>query len=136
MSSRFQLLEHHGEATIATLQRLKLLVPCDIYLTDHQKAARFSLSRGLKRSQLAPDQCDVQLSSAALAYCFRHLWGGNTLLVNGRYQAPPSGNFERFRRYLLLSDLANHDKPVASYVQPRVTRACSMRSLDRVPGFP
>ncbi len=89
--------------------------PAHIWLTDHDVAVALALDRGLRRSARPRHECDVALSSDALAYCFENLWGGNTLLVNGRFSVPPGGHFERFRRYLTLADLANHGKTAWHY---------------------
>lgn len=118
--------EHHGSMKLKALQRTGLLKPAHIYLSDHDLAVGLTIPEGLRRSRRERAECDVELSSSALAYCFRHMWGGNTLLVNGRYRTL-NGNFEHFRRYLLLSDLVNHDKGIDGYVRPRVGRL-----MDRV----
>ncbi len=117
-----QLRDHHSRASLRILRTGGLLRPAHIYLTDHERAVALTLEGGLRASARTADNCDVALSSSALAYCFRHMWGGNTLLVNGRYTTPPGGNFEHFRRYLLLADLVNHGKGVMGYIAPRAGR--------------
>ncbi|WP_157448612.1 hypothetical protein [Brevibacillus brevis] len=56
-----------------------------------------------------PLDCDVELSSEALHYCFTHLWGWSTLRINSRLQAPKGRNV-RFKRFVMLGHVAqlNH----------------------------
>lgn len=103
---------HHGLATIRALNAAGMLRPAHIYLADHQKAVALVLPDGIRASARAREECDVEMTSDAFAHIMENLWGGNTLLVNGRYQAPPGGDFERFRRYAALSDMANHGERV------------------------
>ena len=41
---------------------------------------------------------DLALSSDSLLYCIKTDWGGETLKINGRFEAPAGGNSERFFR--------------------------------------
>jgi hypothetical protein len=43
-------------------------------------------------------QPDIITSSDSLLYCMTTDWGGETLAINGRFQAPPGGNPRRFFR--------------------------------------
>lgn len=87
-----KLVEHHGKMTIRAMQAAGILKPVHIYLPDQQKAVGLSLPEGLRASARDPQNCDVEMTSDALAYTFRNLWGGNTLLVNGRFQAAISSD--------------------------------------------
>lgn len=112
---REEIVARNGALKLRAMKALGQLKPAHIFITDHDVAAGFALDRGLRRSTRSREYCDIELSSEALAYCFRHLWGGNTLLINGRFQAPPGGNLEHFRRYLMLASFANHDKTIVDY---------------------
>ncbi|MEJ8546956.1 MBL fold metallo-hydrolase [Brevibacillus borstelensis] len=84
---------------------LRIARPVIFYLPDCQKALRFSLARGLEEIRQNPVDCDVELSSEALNYCFNHLWGWSTLRINGRLQAP-KGKHARFARFVMLGHVA------------------------------
>jgi hypothetical protein len=57
-----------------------------VWLADYDAAYCMSLTRGLRRTRRRREGCDVELSSDSLGYAFRHLWGGETLLVNARFR--------------------------------------------------
>ncbi|UIO41945.1 MBL fold metallo-hydrolase [Brevibacillus brevis] len=84
---------------------LSIVRPVTFYLSDYQKTFRFSLADGLIESPCDPLDCDVELSSEALHYCFTHLWGWSTLRINGRLQAPKGRN-ARFKRFVMLGHVA------------------------------
>jgi len=84
--------------------------PARIWVTDHRASATFDLIGGLQPSGLPRDRCDVELSSAALAYAFRFLWGGETLQVNGRFnEIQADGRIPLFD-YLWLASALNHSE--------------------------
>jgi hypothetical protein len=66
------------------------------YCTDHNASYVFDLDNGLLNSSLDSRDCDVVLSSESLWYMFKHLWGGDTLYINGRYQIPQKGDVRSF----------------------------------------
>ena len=74
-----------------------------LYLTDHNLSLRLGLS-GLRqiRSKSYADH-DIALSSSALLYCLRFPWGGETLMINGRFQAPVKGNHHKFFRWFSIA---------------------------------
>jgi len=80
---------------------LKFLPTAHIWVRDHQKAYRFSL-RGLFPIDAAISDCDVIVGSEGLAYCFRFLWGGDTLNINGRFEKGKR-KFWRFRVYFAIA---------------------------------
>ncbi|BAH46141.1 hypothetical protein BBR47_51640 [Brevibacillus brevis NBRC 100599] len=84
---------------------LSIVRPVTFYLSDYQKTFRFSLADGLIESPCDPLDCDVELSSEALHYCFTHLWGWSTLRINSRLQAPKGRN-ARFKRFVMLGHVA------------------------------
>ena len=60
--------------------------PARLFVTDLGQAFTFDLRGGLQPIDIPGDACDIMLSSASLAYCFRFDWGGETLYVNGCFQ--------------------------------------------------
>ena len=53
------------------------------------------------------------LSSESLAVCFKLPWGGETLRINGRFEAPPNGRDHRFFNYFRLARSLNLGAPMA-----------------------
>ena len=86
---------------------VRLLRPAKIYLEDYNAAFIFSLKNGLEQINIHPDYCDIILSSDALNYCFKYLWGGGTLRVNGRYQMTAKGNYFNFKMFFQVSQINN-----------------------------
>jgi len=84
-----------------------LLQPSPIHLSDLDVVAELRYPEGLVRAAHARQACDIRLSSAALSYCFRFPWGGDTLHVNGRFTKPPGGRWKRFSRHFSPSVLNN-----------------------------
>ena len=128
---RERLLSAHG-LPLKLVARLRLLKPTYLYITNLDIAAAFTLSRGLEPTVKAREDCDIALSSDALSYLLEHLWGGETLKINGRFEVPPHGQFHAFDRYVTLGELANHGD---SYLRHRVRRsllAVTKRLPDRL----
>lgn len=86
------------------------LKPSFIYLADYQKTFKLDLKEGLVAVQKNELDCDISLSSDALNYCFKFLWGGSTTRINGRFQVPKNGNFHNWKMYFQTSQLNNLDK--------------------------
>jgi UDP-MurNAc hydroxylase len=57
-----------------------------IYVPDHQQSYVLSLDAGLQPAAFEQHECDVAVSSGALLYAFKFLWGGQTLQINGRFR--------------------------------------------------
>lgn len=76
------------KARIAWLQQLATLrpLPARIWLTDQAHAVEFSSIRGLRRVSVQKADCDLEVSSSALFYALRFLWGGESLQINGRFR--------------------------------------------------
>lgn len=106
---RSRVFDRHG-LTLRMLSMAGNPAPTHVWLTDLGRAVRFNLTRGLVLSRRRCNECDVALSSSALAYMLNNLWGGMTLIVNGRYSRPPHGDFDRFQRYIRLADRTNHGR--------------------------
>jgi hypothetical protein len=85
----------------------RFLKPCVVHITDHNLLYSLSLA-GFSPVKKHTSPADISLSSDAMAYCFRFLWGGATLRINGRYQVPDGGDFEKWKWYFQISELNNH----------------------------
>ena len=57
-----------------------------IYVPDHHQSYVLSLEAGLRPAAFEPWECDVAVSSGALLYTLKFLWGGQTLQINGRFR--------------------------------------------------
>jgi UDP-MurNAc hydroxylase len=75
---------------------LKAMPAARIHLSDLEKDVEFSFRSGLTEGVSGP--IDISTSSDSLMYCLTKSWGGETLQVNGRYQAPAAGNQSHFFR--------------------------------------
>lgn len=89
-----------GLATLATGR----LVPALVYVTDHGTSYAFDPEKGLTPAPQVPRaECDVAMSSAALSYAFRFLWGGQTLHINGRFEEIKPDARDRLFRYFHMA---------------------------------
>jgi len=107
------------------------LPPTPVWLTDHQQAVKLSLD-GISLSPLSREECDVAMSSDALAYVLGNLWGGMTLVISGRFEVPSGGDLmvggppKRFGRYVTLADDANHGYSLAKELKARIASRLPM----------
>lgn len=98
-----------GLSFIKTLRRMNsdILIrrvrPTTVYLTDHKLSLKLGAA-GLKviKPRRYVDH-DIALSSEALLYCLRFPWGGETLMINGRFQVPENGDHHRFFRWFSIA---------------------------------
>lgn len=60
--------------------------PARIFINDHESSYTFDLRHGLRRSAALRSECHIDLSADSLLFCFKFPWGGETLLINGRFQ--------------------------------------------------
>ena len=92
-SSRKLDLERLSEGLrVASTPLGAALRPAFVYVRDLDQAFAFDLDRGLRSIARARGDCDIELGSEALSYCFRFPWGGETLQVNGRFREPGVAN--------------------------------------------
>jgi UDP-MurNAc hydroxylase len=82
------------------------LRPSFIFIEDYNESYELSL-QGFKIASVAKEKCDIVMSSDALQYCFRFLWGGSTIRVNGRYQVPKHGKFFNWKLYFQIAQNNN-----------------------------
>jgi hypothetical protein len=101
-----RLLRRNG-VLFRLARRRRPFAPARIRVADHDVVLEFSLERGLVAGPASARPCDIDLSSEALSYCFRHEWGGGTLQVNGRYRVPAGGDAARFHLYFELAEQNN-----------------------------
>jgi hypothetical protein len=74
-----------------------------IWLEDLEVALRFDLT-GLHRIPNRPSKVyDIALGSEALRYCLRFPWGGETLMINGRFRAPAGGDHYKFLHWFTIA---------------------------------
>jgi UDP-MurNAc hydroxylase len=73
---------------------LNSLPPAVVYLSDLDTHLELSFRTGLK--VVEERQPDIILSSDSLLNCLTTDWGGETLVINGRFQVPPGGRPRRF----------------------------------------
>lgn len=86
---------------------LRRLRSAAIFLTDLKVSVRLSLAGLREISPLSYDRHDIALSSAAFLYCLKFPWGGETLMVNGRFEAPAAGERYRFFRWFAIAHANN-----------------------------
>lgn len=108
--------------------------PARIYVTDHGLSLEFSLN-GLHRRERPRAECDLALSSAALDYAFRFLWGGDTLNVNGRFACPSGGRPQRFMLYAGMASQINRGEATPLRTLARAIVARGLRATPGVRGL-
>jgi hypothetical protein len=84
-----------------------------VFVSDHGRSYSFSLTGGLRRSDRPREKCDAVVSSESLAVCFKLPWGGETLRINGRFEAPPDGREYRFFNIFRFVRSLNLGEPIA-----------------------
>jgi hypothetical protein len=75
-------------ARLTAMRELLLLRmrPARIWLSDIGTSLDYCILRGLEESGRDREDCDIELSSGALLFAFKFLWGGETLQINGRFR--------------------------------------------------
>lgn len=86
---------------------IKLFTPVKIYIEDYDNSYTFDFKNGLREKVISKDYCDISINSDALLYCYSHLWGGDTLNINGRFQIPRKGNYSIVRQHFKLASSNN-----------------------------
>lgn len=75
----------------------------NIYITDYKRSFSMTGRKGLTEINLEYNDCDIAVSSEALYYCFKFLWGFGTLNINARFQTPKNGDCSRINRFMNLA---------------------------------
>jgi hypothetical protein len=83
-----------------------------IWVADYEAAFGLSVFRGLRRGGRRREECDVALSSDSLRSVFQFLWGGETLLVNGRFRELRPGGWAALSNYVGLAGARNRGLPI------------------------
>lgn len=86
---------------------LNPLPPARIWVSDHGQAFTFDLDAGLAPSPLTREECDLAADSDSLHYAFIFLWGGESLLVNGRFEELRPGGRNALFDYFHTSSYMN-----------------------------
>jgi hypothetical protein len=114
------LLAYHGwPLRLASLIGRVPATP--VWLQDLSTAVELSL-RGLRPANLPREECDVAMTTDALAGVLQSYWGGMTLVISGRFDVPGGGDLllggppQRFNRYIRLADDINHGWPLRQEV--------------------
>lgn len=108
---------------------VKLLAPAKIYLTDYANSFLLSVSSGLMERTYDRSECDIELSSESLDYCFSFPWGNDTLGINGRYQRPKNGKYSRFYNFFRFDQLQSRGiTPDFSYFTSMLLRRALVRA--------
>ena len=64
----------------------------------------FTIFTGCGPSSRRREDCDVAMSSDSLRYAFQHMWGGESLQVNGRFrELRPDGRLALFQYFWLAA---------------------------------
>jgi hypothetical protein len=101
--SRPTLRDRLALAGILLFQRIE---PSSIHVVDLGRSYLFDLDRGLRPCTLSKAACDVWLRSDSLLYCFKFLWGGDTLQINGRFrEVRPESRINLFEDFWLAKGL-------------------------------
>ncbi len=107
-----------------------------VYVTDHRQAYSFHPVRGLETVALEPADCDVSLTSAALNYAFKFLWGGETLLFNGRFHESRPGSRARLFAYFHMAGALNFGDTASWRTLPRDIARRARTALGGAPPAP
>lgn len=103
---RERLLKFHGRSKLVKMSPMKL------HIRDYNQSYSFDFLNGLRKSEAREKECDIALKSDVLVYTFNLNWGFDTLLVSGLFHQPSSGNFNRIRSYVFLSELLNKGEKI------------------------
>ena len=113
---------------------VNLLKPAKIFLTDYGETYSLSVNDGLMKQHFSREDCDIELSSESLDYCFSFPWGNDTLGINGRYQWPKNGTYSRFYNFFRFDQLKSRGiQPDLSYfVSMAIRRALIKAGISKV----
>lgn len=86
------------------------------FLTDLNKVFEFSGKNGLVPAEGNYASCNISISSGALNYCFKELWGFGTLNINARFQV--INDYYKVRRIGNIAGSLNRQEP---FPEPNLT---------------
>lgn len=85
--------------------------PAVVYVHDLNQAYTFDLVNALRPVDLPKEKCDIVLGSDSLHYAFRFLWGGESLLINGRFtEVYPEGKAPLFNYFFTATGQSKGDE--------------------------
>ena len=92
-------------AQVRDVARLALLEvePALVFVTDHGASYLFHPMRGLELVTLPRENCDIEVGSESLHYAFKFPWGGQTLMINGRFHELRPGARESLFGYFHMA---------------------------------
>lgn len=90
----------------------------NIYITDYGRSFSMTGRKGLTEINMEYQNCDIALSSEALYYCFKFLWGFGTLNINARFQTPKNGDYSRISRFMNVALHINRGEAYAHLFDP------------------
>ncbi len=82
---------------------VRALFPTLAHVDDYHATLRISAA-GVELKSAPRDACDIACKSDALNYCFMNEWGGRTLDINARFQAPANGHYWKFKAWATLAN--------------------------------
>ncbi len=85
------------------MERLGVIKPVTIRVTDLDTTVQMSYRRGLQRAD-APT-AHLECTSEVLGFMFKNDFGFNTTLVNGRFRTADMSAYSRVWRFFILQDL-------------------------------
>ena len=93
-----------------------------IYISDYKKTFSLSGKFGLVEVKNNYELCDVSISSESLNYCFKELWGFDTLQINARFQILK--DYNRFRAFGTIASSLNRKEnfPFISLLERVINR--------------
>ena len=84
------------------------IFPIKCYLRDLDKTVKFSVLKGLKKTDKKDRSLNFELSSEVLDYCLNFYWGFETTKVNGRFDTARDRDFLLFSYYSFINSSINH----------------------------
>lgn len=114
--------ERNGSITLSLLRAQGFITDVRIELTDLGCNVLFSPLQGLTLS--SSNTVDVSMCSDSLAFCMRHGYGSDTLLVNGRFQERSVAGRVRLNRAFAIFRYNQHGYFLPSMLwQPSLLKA-------------
>ena len=78
------------------------LATANIFIKDYNDTFKLDL-KGFRLAKINKSDCHINLSSSALSYCFKFDWGGETLMINGRFSKPKNSDLYIFLRWFSIA---------------------------------
>jgi UDP-MurNAc hydroxylase len=113
-----RLRQRNDWNAVRELKRAGDLPATPIHLTDQGRSVALDIVDGLEPADATPADCDIRLSSAALAYVLSNDWGRGTITINGRFEA----NYDTLWRFFRQTRIA-YANNIGKYFPESLTRA-------------